>query len=106
LYRTYRDAEGKVCREYLGTGRKAELIFVEDQLRRAEEASRKKQCQERLERIANVEQECGPFIRWADLLARAAFLSSGFHQHNRGHWRAKRDQSKQRKAQRQTPNAT
>jgi hypothetical protein len=40
LYRTFRDTEGKVRREYVGTGHKAELIFLEDQLRRAEEAKR------------------------------------------------------------------
>ena len=81
---------GRVLREYVGTGPLAQLAALTDEeyrLRRQEEASAWREERERMEVLeAPVQELCEA----AEVLARAALLAAGYHQHNRGEWRRRR----------------
>jgi hypothetical protein len=80
-------------REYVGTGEIAELAAsIDEELaecRRQELAARRVE----LARMEAVEADVIEVCRVADLLARLALLATGHHQHHRGEWRRKRDQT-------------
>jgi hypothetical protein len=81
-----------VVREYVGTGPLAELtaeLDAEERRRWEEEQARRREERERLEAlVAPVEELCEA----AEIIARAALIASGYHQHNRGEWRKRREQ--------------
>lgn len=83
--------DGRVIREYVGTGPIAELAADMDTLdreRREEEAAIWWEEKERLEALDRpVEELCEA----TDLLVRAALIAAGYHQHKRGEWRKKRE---------------
>ena len=91
-YTRSRKVGGRVIREYVGGGILGELaarMDAEDRRRREEEAARRSEEREHLETLcAPVEELCDA----AEVIARAALLASGYHQHNRGEWRKKREQ--------------
>lgn len=93
LYYTRSRKEGsRVVREYVGGGVLGELAAQMDaerrQRRQEEEASRREE-RERLDALsAPVEELCEA----AEVIACAAMVASGYHQHNRGEWRKRREQ--------------
>ena len=91
-YTRSRKEGGKVVREYVGGGILGELAARMDaeerRLREEEKASRREE-RERLDALAApIEELCEA----AEVIARAALIASGYHQHNRGEWRKKREQ--------------
>lgn len=90
-YTTSSKEDGRVVREYVGTGPFAEQIAEADALFRRfreQEAQAQKKEREHLEAIvAPVEELCEA----AEILARATLLAAGYHRHNRGEWRKKRE---------------
>jgi hypothetical protein len=91
-YTRSRKVNGRVVREYIGTGRVAELAAemdaIQHQQREAEQAARR-------ERRAELEALDVPFDELndlAELVARAALEAAGFRQHKRGEWRKRRAQ--------------
>jgi hypothetical protein len=85
-YRVVRDG-GRVRRLYLGNGPVAELAARDVELRRAERQARARS-QTRLEAAEAASRELAEL---ADLLARAALVTAGFHRHDRGAWRRRRE---------------
>jgi hypothetical protein len=89
-YTRSRRRGGRVIREYFGTGEVAELAAQMDGLRRRErieaiEARRRRDCE------ADALDACVAAACHAiDLMARAALVAAGFHQHHRGEWRRRR----------------
>ena len=89
-YTRSKKINGRVVREYVGTGLLAELAAEMDaleRLRRVEEAEAWRAERERLEALE------GPVAKLCEIteaLARAALLASGYHRHNRGEWRKRR----------------
>jgi hypothetical protein len=85
---------GRVVREYVGTGRVAEMAAevdaIERQQREAERAARRTERAE-LEALDIPLDELNDL---ADLLAHTALLAAGFHQHKRGEWRKRREQDR------------
>ena len=82
-----------MLKEYVGTGPIAELIALRDEAdrqRREEEARAWKREREALEVLDGT---AGELCELAELLIRAAFVSAGYRQHNRGEWRKPRDRS-------------
>ena len=89
-YTRSRRRDGRIIREYLGSGKAARLAAREDaaqrQKRAAAVAARR---QEELEADlldAQIAEAC----RRIDIVVRAALIAAGFYQHNRGEWRKRR----------------
>jgi hypothetical protein len=95
-YTRSRKVNGRVVREYIGTGTLGELWAKADaQYRRFRETEAEvhRKEWERLEAVAaSVEELCDA----AEVLARATLLAAGYHRHNRGEWRKRREGDKQR----------
>jgi hypothetical protein len=89
-YTRSRKINGRVVREYCGTGELADLAAQIDAIKRADcEARREARRAERAE-LEALDAPLNKLHELADLLARAALVVAGFHQHNRGEWRKKR----------------
>jgi hypothetical protein len=90
-YTRSRKEGGKVVMEYVGGGVLGEIAALEDEYerrRREEEAAFFHEECERLDALlAPVEELCEA----AEVIARAALIASGYHQHNRGEWRKRRE---------------
>jgi len=82
-YTRTRRINGKVVREYLGTGESAERAAAADLARRQREA------EERADR-ARLAAALAKLDALADLSFRAALEAAGYHQHARGPWRKRR----------------
>jgi hypothetical protein len=93
-YTRSRKDGGKVVREYVGGGILGELearMDAEERRRREEEKASRREERERLDALAApVEELCEA----AEVIARAALLASGYHQHNRGEWRKRRERQR------------
>jgi hypothetical protein len=89
-YTRSRKVDGRVVREYVGTGPMAELAAEADtreRRRREEEAEAWREERERMEALeAPIEELCEA----AELLSEAALYAAGYHRHNRGEWRKRR----------------
>ena len=89
-YYRSRKVGGRVVRQYIGTGRGAEMVAEMDALEREErEAERAARRAERAE-LEALEGALDRMCQQAELLARAALVAAGFRQHKRGEWRKKR----------------
>jgi hypothetical protein len=89
-YTRSKRVDGRVVREYLGTGRVAELAAQLDALERGKrQLAAQAQRGEKAERAA-LAAECKTLTETADLVACAALLAAGYHQHKRGEWRKRR----------------
>jgi len=88
-YTRSRWVDGRVVREYIGSGPAAEIAALEDEYKRQqreEEAASWKEEKERLEASAAF---LGELAQVSEVLLRAQLLASGFHKH-KGQWRRKR----------------
>jgi hypothetical protein len=91
-YTRSRKVNGRVVREYVGTGRLAELAAELDAIKRQErEAERSARKAERQE-LETLDESLEKLNDLADLVARAALLAAGYRQHKRGEWRKQRGQ--------------
>ena len=89
-YTKSRKVNGRVVREYIGTGEVAELAAQSDATNRADrEAARKARRAEKSELDA-LDATLKELNDLADQLASAALVAADFHQHKRGEWRKRR----------------
>jgi hypothetical protein len=89
-YTRSKKINGRVVREYVGTGPLAELAALlddEDRLRREEEA---RAWREEKERIRALEVPMEELCRAAEVLTQAALLTAGYHRYKREEWRKSR----------------
>jgi hypothetical protein len=91
-YTRSKRANGRVVREYVGTAGDplVELVAAADALRRADRRAAAEARRAEQARWAEATAPLKELSCAADLLARAAFLSAGFHRHARSLWRKKR----------------
>jgi hypothetical protein len=89
-YTRSKKVNGRVVREYIGAGEGPELIAKLDALEREEkemEWAKEKAVRDELDALdAPLSELDGK----AELLARAALIVAGFHQHHRSEWRKRR----------------
>ncbi len=87
-----RRRNGRVVREYVGTGKVAELAALIDEqervLRKAEDIAR----QAAIAELQALGADVAEFCQLVDLATRVALVANGYHQHHRGEWRKKRDE--------------
>ena len=94
-YTRSRRENGRVVREYIGSGPTAALIAEMDALdrdRRQTEAEDRKRLATAL---ATLDAALDDFGARCDLLARAFLLAAGCRQHKRGEWRKRRGGSQE-----------
>src|SRR6516225_5223316 len=90
FYTRSRKVAGRVVREYVGTGAVAELAAAADALRQADRRAASEALRAEQARWAEALAPLLELGHIADLLARAALLAAGFHQHSRSSWRKRR----------------
>ena len=85
--------DGRVIREYVGgvLGELAARMDAQERRLREEEKVIRREEREHLDALAApVEELCEA----AEVIARAALIASGYHRHNRGEWRKRREQQR------------
>jgi hypothetical protein len=89
-YRRNRKVNGNVVTEYVGGGVLGQLAAQIDADERARRDARREADREARSHLQALDKQVNDLDEVADLLARAALLAAGFHQHHRGPWRRQR----------------
>jgi hypothetical protein len=89
-YTRSRKINGRVVREYCGTGKLAELAAEIDAIKRADREAEREARRAEKDELDALDDSVTELDEMADLLARAALLAVGYRQHKRGEWRRKR----------------
>jgi hypothetical protein len=88
-YTRSRKVNGRVVREYVGTGDVAEQAAMIDAIaRQGREARRAARAE-----LTALDAPLDDLAEQTDLLARAALAAAGYRQHHRGEWRKRRGNS-------------
>ncbi|MCE5216057.1 hypothetical protein LLH03_03395 [bacterium] len=90
-YTRSRRVKGKVVREYVGTGEAAQVAAVNDARDRAKRLENARAFEAARARFEVVEAMTQVFSAVCDTVAQAALVAAGYHRHNRGEWRRRRD---------------
>src|SRR5262249_24740357 len=84
---------GRVEREYVGSGHVAELSAQMDAALRADREAERAAWKKEQAEMERLDAEVESLVELTDLVARAALLAAGLHQHKRGEWRRRRGQN-------------
>src|SRR5262249_49024270 len=95
-YRSRRDANGRVVKEYLGRGEKARAAAKADCERRAQEQSVDQALHEVKGILTAVDRRTAVLDTAAQLLLEATLLCEGFHRHNYKRWRKRHGHGRKR----------
>ena len=82
---------GRVVREYIGTGKLAQAVALTDELERQDRKALADAQREERARLDALDTKVLQLDEFADLLARAVLINAGYHQHDRGEWRKRRE---------------
>lgn len=89
-YTRSKKVNGRVVRQYVRAGRLGQLAAELDADKREERRLDALAQRQGKAELAALEADIEALIRATDLMARAALVATGFHQHKRGEWRKKR----------------
>src|SRR5262245_45336373 len=89
-YYRVRKIDGRVAREYIGAGPVATLVAQQDAIERQKREDERADWRAKRAEMDALAAPLDVLNDLADLLARAALVSAGFHQHKRGEWRRRR----------------
>jgi len=89
-YTRSRKVNGRIIREYVGTGLVAELAAQQDAEACAEKLAERERLQHEVARWAAATAPLTELSRLLDGLTAAALMAAGYHQHHRGAWRKRR----------------
>lgn len=89
-YTRSRKVDGRVVREYVGTGLVGELAARQDAEERAEKLAERERLQAEDTRWATVAAPLHELSQLLDGLMAASIIAAGYHQHHRGTWRKRR----------------
>ena len=92
-YTRSRRVGGRVVREYLGKGWNALSVADLDDLLRAKRRTALAARREVNGELQKIDADLLAICKSVDLVAKAAMLAAGYHQHHRGEWRRKRERS-------------
>ena len=93
-YTRSKKVNGRVVREYVGTGRVAEMAAQLDALTREAREQEAEVLRRVKEELSALDADLTTLAEATDLAVRAALLAAGFHQHKRGEWRKRREQDR------------
>ncbi len=89
-YTRSKKVNGRVIREYVGTGLVGERAAAADERERAQRQAQQAAWQADQERIESAIAPLEEFCDAVETLAQASLLLAGYHRHHRGEWRRKR----------------
>jgi len=89
-YTRSRKEDGRIIREYVGTGLVAELAAQHDAEARAQRLAERERLQHEATRWAFAVAPLLQLSEFLDGLAAAALITAGYYQHHRGAWRKRR----------------
>jgi hypothetical protein len=89
-YTCSRKVNGRIIREYIGTGLVAELAAQQDAEERAQRLAERERLQHEATRGASAAAPLMQLSQLLDGLTAAALIAAGYHQHHRGAWRRRR----------------
>jgi hypothetical protein len=78
---------GRVVREYLGTGELAEIFAEDDKLQREIRNAEAMQLTQERKRDQQIDQLLDLLGDHVDCLSKGVLIASGYHQHKRSEWR-------------------
>ena len=81
---------GRVVREYVGTGLVAELAAQRDAEERAQRLAERERLQHEAARWAAAVAPLKQLSQLLDAMTAATLIAAGYHQHHRGAWRKRR----------------
>jgi hypothetical protein len=90
--RSYRDKDGRVRREYIGTGELARIVSEQDTIRRAAQVAERERQRAEVERLEELAAPVLELDEAAEVLARAHLVAGGYRRH-KGEWRLRRGRS-------------
>ncbi len=88
-YTRSRKVNGRVVREYVGGGEVGALVAQFDAIERERRTYERECWRIEKEQIETLDEPVAKVCEMADLVAKAALVAAGFHQH-RGEWRRRR----------------
>ena len=89
-YTRSKRVNGRVIREYVGSGPLGEIAARLDEERRQKRQEEGDAWSRHLEELEAIEGAVDRFTRGVSDVSRSILQASGFHRHNRGEWRRKR----------------
>ena len=89
-YTRSKRVNGRVTKEYIGSGPIAELMALRDEAERRHREEEARAWKEESEGFERLDRTAGDLFELAELLTRAALVAAGYRQHNRGEWRKPR----------------
>jgi hypothetical protein len=89
-YTRSRRINGRVVREYCGTGLSGQLAALQDAEKRARKATQLRAWQTEQGRLEELEEPLEELDGVCDLLMKATLIGAGYHRHKRGEWRRRR----------------
>jgi hypothetical protein len=89
-YTRSKKVNGRVVREYVGTGRVAELAVRLDAIERKKRETERAEVRALRAELDALDAPLNALNDLAELVARAALTAAGFRQHKRGEWRKRR----------------
>jgi hypothetical protein len=94
---------GKESRTFVGRGPEAELAAALEQMRREQSEQQRRRRRAEQARWEAADEALARVVAVTKLLVRAALRGGGYHQHQRGEWRKRRNGKEQAVTKQQTP---
>lgn len=94
-YTRSRRVNGRIRREYIGTGELAEAMAVLDALEREDRELKREEEQRERKRLDDLDREARTYCAAVDRILADALMAAGYHRHARGEWRKKRHGSEE-----------
>lgn len=91
-YTRSRKVDGRVVREYVGSGRLAAVSAERDARGREQRRNETQAVRQEMNCLDELDGELRALAETAEVIARAALVVAGFRQHKRGEWRKRREQ--------------
>jgi hypothetical protein len=89
-YTRSRKVDGRVVREYIGTGLVGELAALVDAEDRAQRRAERERLEMAMSTLAAPDAALAELSRVSDALATMHLLAAGYRRHHRGEWRKRR----------------